>query len=184
MLHRTLLLGALAAIGVGLLPPLFVQAQSLHAQNSTNTQEPPSTTPLPALPAGCQPIQVVGGQGTEVTKRVGPPGLPIPIPLGGLRTRDDYNTDWVVPTNATYNRFVVILMPRNNGQYGVAMYLKYPDDTADKIYNNTDQLVRDQPIVVEGRPRANLQPYQVNIRVGGPPESLGLVYTAIAGVCR
>ncbi len=147
--------------------------------NTPEAQDPP----LPAFPQGCQAIPLVGGTGNEVTKETSPPGLPIPFSFGAGHTRDNWNTDWVVPTNQTFRRFVVILMPRSSSKYDASMYLKYGDDTADKFYTHQGSLPANQPIVVQTQPRSTLQPYQVNVHVGGL-QSIGVRYSVAVAACR
>lgn len=174
MLSRTILLS------------ITVTLLSLSSPAQAQTESPVPEPPLPRFPQSCQPISIVGGTGSEVTKTTTIPGLPIPLPLPigvGARTRDNWNTDWVVPTNQTFRTFMVVLMPRHNARYSISMYLKYGDDTADKFYDRTTQLPANEPLVIEAEPRLDFQPYQVNVRVGGV-DSVGVRYTVAVAACH
>lgn len=174
MFYRVAALGTIAALlSVGL---------SVEAQTSPSSA--PADVPIPAFPSGCTPLRVVGGEGTEVTKSTSAPGIPIPLPIGGISTRSNWNTDWVVPSNQSFRRFIVTIMPRGNSKYNIAMYLKYADDTVDKFYDHGSiDLTKDHPLTVSDEPRAGMQPYQVNVRVGGL-NSLGVNYSAAVAACR
>ncbi|MBL1175249.1 hypothetical protein [Pantanalinema sp. GBBB05] len=49
------------------------------------------------------------------------------------------------------------------------VHLKYNDNTADTIYNQVIELPERQAFALTGVPRANANPYQVNLQVGGIP---------------
>lgn len=123
----------------------------------------------------CRLLQAVGG-GTEVTKTVSPGGT--------LFTGDNWNTDFVVPTDRFYDRFEVRVMPQNDANYSMNFYLKYPNNTADKFFSREAiPLRRNQLVIARAKPRAlTLQPFQVNVFVGGT-EAIGTVYTATVLAC-
>lgn len=142
-----------------------------------------STIPLPVQAETCAPIPVVGGQGNQVTKTVSQPT--IPGPLGIDITRNNWNTDWAVPSeNNNFRRYVVTLIPNDDGPYDIKMYLKYSDQTVDEIYNQEGvQMKAGKPLKIEAAPRPENQPYQVNLYVNGI-ESLGKTYTTSVVGCR
>ncbi|XHX76372.1 MAG: hypothetical protein RBJ76_18245 [Stenomitos frigidus ULC029] len=78
----------------------------------------------------CTTLRVAGGNTTVVEKSVSPPGTGI--------TRDNWNTDFVVPSNLTFRRYVANVVPINGGEYTVQMNLKYGNDTADTVYNQVN----------------------------------------------
>ncbi|MBL1177522.1 hypothetical protein [Pantanalinema sp. GBBB05] len=127
----------------------------------------------------CTPLQVVGGGGTTVSKKISPPGAPLPY---GQKLRNNWNTDFVVASPAT--SFVANIVAKNLGKYKIVMYLKYADNTADKVFEQEISLQDNQAYTVQGRPRrANLAPYQVNLFIGGIPV-VGNSYTATVSGCR
>jgi len=163
MFFRSMILGSLIALS-GL---------TLSAQAKTET---------------CIPIPLVGGQGNQVIKTVSPPTIPAgPLGMLGVNiTNNDWNTDWAVPLGdgKPFRRFLVTLLSNDGGPFEVRMYLKYGDQTSDEFYNQKSlQLSNDKPLKIEAIPRANNQPYQVNVFVAGI-NALGKSYSATVVGCR
>lgn len=78
------------------------------------------------------PIPLVGGQGSTVTKTVSTPT--IPAPFGINITRNNWNTDWAVPSNNnTFRRYLVEISSNDGGPFDIRIYLKYSDQTADQF---------------------------------------------------
>ncbi len=125
-------------------------------------------TSLPAKAQSCVALPVVDGRGTQVQKSVSPPGTGV--------TRDNWSTDFTVPSNQSFRRYIARVVPRNGGEYNVLMALKYNNDTADNVFNRTLQLVEGRPYSIQGSARANATPYQVNVEVGGL-KAIGNTYT-------
>lgn len=141
---------------------------------------------LPVQAETCTPIPVVGGQGNTITKTVSPPTIPAG-PLGMLGvdiTRNNWNTDWAVPGDVKFRRFIVTITSNDGGPFDIKMYLKYSDQTASEFYNTEGvQLQPNNPLKLEATPRPEDEPYQVNLFVNGL-ESLGKTYTASVVGCR
>lgn len=129
---------------------------------------------LPATAQSCSALRVVGGTGTQVLKTVSPPGAEV--------LRNNWNTDFTVPSTQSYRRFVATVRPRNEGEYQIKMYLKYNDGTADKVYDQTATLAKNRALTISGTRRLNANPYQVNLFVGGIPV-VGNSYTAAVAGC-
>jgi len=113
----------------------------------------------PANAQACIPLEAVGKPVTEVEKSVSPPGTGI--------TFDNWHTDFVVPSNQAFRRYIATIVPVNGGEYTVQMNLKYADDTADTVYNQTASLLEGRALSLVGLPRTDADPYQVNLQVGG-----------------
>ncbi|UBF28215.1 hypothetical protein K9N68_10210 [Kovacikia minuta CCNUW1] len=127
----------------------------------------------PAIAQTCSPLRVVGAVGkTSITKKVSQPGIP--------GAPDNWNTDFA--TNSRASRYVANVRAKNEGNYKIAVYLKYPNNTADKVFENEVPLKNNQLFTVSGSPRANQTPYQVNVFVGGTLV-VGNTYTAAASAC-
>jgi hypothetical protein len=136
----------------------------------------------------CIPIPLVGGEGNQVIKKVSPPTIPAgPLGMLGVNiTNNDWNTDWAVPLGdgKPFRRFLVKLLSNDGGPFEVRMYLKYGDQTSDEFFNQKSlQLSNDKPLKIEAIPRANNQPYQVNVFVAGI-DALGKSYSATVVGCR
>lgn len=138
---------------------------------------------IPVLAETCTPIPVVGGEGSTVTKTVSEPT--IPTLFGVDITRNNWNTDWAVPSeNNTFRRYLVEVSSNDGGSFDIKMYLKYSDQTADLFFNKQGvNIASNQPLKIEASPRPDAQPYQVNLFIGGV-ESLGKTYTATVMGCR
>lgn len=128
----------------------------------------------------CVPLQVVGTNQTSITKTVSP-AAPLAIP--GIRT--NWNTDWVVPGDMTYDQFQARITTETGVEdLNVDMYLKYPDQTSDLVYNPEEVVISpEEPLTLSASPREDLSPYQVNLRVGDA-DSENTTYTATVYGCR
>lgn len=141
---------------------------------------------LPAQAETCIPIIVAGGQSNTITKTVSPPTIPAgPLGMIGVDiTRNNWNTDWAVPGNAKFRRFIVTITSNDSGPFDIKMYLKYSDQTSSEFYNSQGvQFQPNVPLKLVAEPRPEDEPYQVNLLVDGL-ESLGKTYTASAVACR
>ncbi|EAM51925.1 conserved hypothetical protein [Crocosphaera watsonii WH 8501] len=160
----TRLLGISVLIGINLLP---LNIQPSHGQT-------------------CTAFPVVGGQEeneTEVTKTVSQPSLPIPLPgPASAGVNNNWNTDFSIIPLKAYNKYIVTFTPKSDGDYKVRAYLKYNDNTADEIYNEQKSYTAGQPIVIEGVPKADNLPIQVNLFVGDPI-SITKTYTVSVKGC-
>jgi hypothetical protein len=139
---------------------------------------------LPVQAQNCVPIPLVGKpQTNEVTKTVAQPTLP--GPFGVKITRNNWNTDWAVSSNADFSRYVATITARDGGTFDIRLFLKYSDQTEDEYFNNREQrLVAGETLTIEARPRsAQDQPFHVNLFVNGIP-ALGRTYTASVVGCR
>lgn len=141
---------------------------------------------LPVQAETCVPIPAINGEGNTITKTVSPPTIPAG-PLGMLGvdvTRSNWNTDWAIPGDANFRRYIVTVTSQYEGPFEIRMYLKYSDQTADEFFN--DQAFRFQnnkPLQITAQPIPDDEPYQVNLFVAGV-EALGKTYTASVVGCR
>lgn len=123
----------------------------------------------------CTPLTAVGSSSTEIEKTVSPPGTGV--------TQDNWNTDFIVPTDTSYSSYRVVVNSMSNGEYDIELNLKYPDDTADEAYSAFSySLNEEEMITLSAEPRPTEDPYQVNIQVGGVL-ALGDTYTVAAYGC-
>lgn len=134
---------------------------------------------LPAQAQSCTPLEVVNGRGeTEVTKTVSPPSA--------LVTRSNWNTDFSVPNGANYSRYVATVRSRSqdNGEFTIAMNLKYSNGGADRVHDGRRvAIAAGDSITITGNPRNNQQPFQVNLEVGGT-RAIGITYSLTVSGCR
>ncbi|WP_139276599.1 hypothetical protein [Spirulina major] len=148
-------------------------------------------SPTPSIddlcPAGTESValNVVGGEGTTVEKTPRNPTFPIPLPgpLPSITIRDNFNTDWAIPTTEIYQKYVIAIAPEDTDDYDIEVNLKYGDDEHDEIYDRrSTDLTEGEVFLITAEPRQDLQPYQVNVRVGD--EAIGNRYTAAVVGCR
>jgi hypothetical protein len=163
-------------------------SEDSDSEDSDSEESQSSPAAAMSLPANCEPLPLVGGEGSEVTKRTSPPSFALPLPLPGPlpdpRFRSNWNTDWYIPNAQEYRHYRVVLLPHNDADYSIQLYLKYPDDTADEFYDEQDiRLAANEPLIVETEPRSNLLPYQINANIGGLL-SIGVRYTVAVAGCR
>lgn len=130
---------------------------------------------LPVSAQTCTPLRVVEGEGTQVQKSVSPPSAGV--------TQSNWNTDFVVPSRQVFKRYVATIAPEDGGEYIIKMALKYNNDTADKVYEQTVSLQEGKPLTIPGTPRLNAIPYQVNLEIGGLV-AVGKSYTVSVSGCK
>ncbi len=158
-------------VSVSAIAPTVAQAQS--------------AAPMPPLPKNCRPLPLVGGEGSEVTKTASPPGfrVPLPGPAPSVGVRNNWNTDWFVPSGQIFRTFRVVFMPRESAEFSVNATFKYPDDSIDQFYRERGRpFTMNQPLIIEEPARSDLQPFQINTNIGGL-RSVGVKYTVMAAGC-
>ncbi|MGF1570931.1 MAG: hypothetical protein ACFCVD_23125 [Nodosilinea sp.] len=154
----------------------------LFRQGLTRTLLPLALLGLGALAAQaqtgtCTPLAVVDASSqTEVNKKVSIPGF--------LVNSSNWNSDFVIPSDSSFNRFVVSIVSRVGTTYDIAVNLKYSDDTVDHAYQENGVTVPlGEPFTIQAAARTGQTPYQVNILVGGT-NSVDNEYTASVQGCR
>lgn len=137
----------------------------------------------PSYAETCTSFPVIGGEETEVLKTVSQPSVPIPIrgPFG-VNLNNNWNTDFSIIPLKKYKRYIITFTPKDEGEYRVRGYLKYNDETADEIYNQTTSFTPEKVVEIQGIPQGDNIPVQVNLFVGDPV-SMGKTYTVSAKGC-
>ncbi len=112
----------------------------------------------PAMDDGkCEYFKEVTTDKTEIRKQI----------QDTLVRRNNWNTDFAIPTGKKYDFFVGKMTPENTASYDISIHLKYPNGTSDTVYSRNVQMERGEGYSLTFQtPTAN-QPYQVNVRVGG-----------------
>jgi hypothetical protein len=140
------------------------------------------TSNLPAQAQNCQPLVLLGGEGSEVTKTVSQPT--VPGPFGINVTRNNWNTDWAVPGSGGFQRFTVTISVPRAASFDIRMFLKYSDQTNEEFFNtNSVRIEPDKPLTITATVRENDQPFLVNLFVNGV-QHIGNTYTASAVGCQ
>ncbi len=129
----------------------------------------------------CTPLELVGGEGSSITKTVSQPTIPSPLP-GIDITKDNWNTDWAVPTLTKFDYFKATITS-DGGTFNIAFYVKYNDQTAQKFFDEKGvQIMADKPLVITATPGPKDEPYQVNLFNGGL-DRIGNKFTATVVGC-
>jgi hypothetical protein len=134
--------------------------------------------PQPSLAQMCIPLDVVGGEGREISKTVSPPGM--------VLVKDNWNTDFIVPNGYPSGQYIATLTSKSSeksAKFNVKMFLKYSDSSLDKAFEGDIELSPGQSRNIFGNPRVGQQPYQVNVRVGGV-DALGYSYILAVNSCE
>lgn len=137
--------------------------------------------PLSSNAQSCEKLNLVGGDGTSITKTVSQPT--IPGPFGITITSNNWNTDWAVSGRRDFKSFKATIVSEDGGTFSIEMYLKYSDQTHDIFFDRDSiTLETNKPLIIEAKSRPDDQPYQVNLFVGGL-ENIGNSYQADVEGC-
>ncbi|AGY57263.1 hypothetical protein GKIL_1017 [Gloeobacter kilaueensis JS1] len=145
--------------------------------------------PLRVRAETCTPLEVVGAEtgnteGAKLTR--GDTRVKKSIsPAGTFVTANNWNTDFTVPSDSAFNRYVATVVPDSDGQYDIRFALKYSDQTSEKFFDRTGvSLGKGKRYSYDAKPRGlKDQPYQVNFSFGGPV-SIGKSYTVTVLGCK
>ena len=123
----------------------------------------------------CTDLNIIGASGISAKKTVSP--------FSTLVTNNNWNTDFAVPSEPSFSRFVATIVPENNANYDLELNLKYSNETSDGSYKKGNVGVTfGYPLRLVGLPRPNSEPYQVNVSVGGL-NAIGKTYTVSVEGC-
>lgn len=123
----------------------------------------------------CYPLNVIGGTGTTVKKTVSP--------FSTLVTSNNWNTDFSVPSDRSFNSYEATIVPENNANYDVELSLKYRDRSSSRAYKKDNVAVKvGQPLRLMGVPQSPSNPFQVNVFVGGL-NAIGNTYSVSVEGC-
>lgn len=142
----------------GMLLPLPVLAQS-----SIAIPVRPARGVVVAQSNRCIPLQVVDGYQNQTVVQKNVSGA------SALFVQSNWNTDFVVPANRSFRSFVGKVQATDGlgRSFELQMNLKYANGSVTQAYNASVPLKPNQSQTMTGYPQANMQPYQVNMVVGG-----------------
>jgi hypothetical protein len=108
----------------------------------------------------CYPLNVIGDIGTTVKKTVSP--------FSTLVTSNNWNTDFSVPSDRSFNSYEATIIPENDANYDLELSLKYRDRSSSRSYKKDNVGVKvGQPLKLIGVPQSPRNPSQINVFVGG-----------------
>ncbi|MGK7926251.1 MAG: hypothetical protein AB4290_13580 [Spirulina sp.] len=110
-----------------------------------------------AAELGCEFFKEVSTGQTQIRKKI----------QVTLLTRNNWNTDFAVPTGTPFDFYVAIMTPENDANYQVSIHLKYPQNRSDTVYDRSYPMERGRTYTLPFQSPTGEQPYQVNFRVGG-----------------
>ncbi len=123
----------------------------------------------------CTSLNIIGASGTSAKKTVSP--------FSTLVTNNNWNTDFAVPSEQSFSRFVATIVPEKRADYDLELNLKYSNETSDRSYKKGNVGVTFGHLLhLVGIPRPNSEPYQVNVFVGGL-NAIGNTYTVSVEGC-
>lgn len=154
-------------------------AMPLQAQPSVRIPVRPAQGAVVAQSGRCIPLQVVEGyqDQTVVQKNVSP--------ASALFVQSNWNTDFIVPANRSFRSFVGKVQATDGlgRSFDLQMNLKYANGSVTQAYNATVPLKANQSQTMTGYPQTNMQPYQVNMVVGGV-DALNTNYVLTVNACE
>jgi hypothetical protein len=136
---------------------------------------------LPVRSQNCTPLNLLGGQGSKVTKSVSQPTFP--GPFGIKITRNNWNTDWAIPGGGNFQRFATTISVPAGASFDIRLFVKYSDQTNEEFFNtNGVRIEPGKPLTIESRVREGDLPFLVNLFVNGV-QHIGNTYTASTVAC-
>jgi hypothetical protein len=121
------------------------------------------------LPKGCQYLNEVSTNQTKTRKS-------IKAIIG-----TNFDTDFAVPPGVKFTSFKGMMLPENNGTYGVTINLKYADNSVSTAYRKDVLMKSGQTYSLAFQSPTERQPYQINLNINGDNNN---VYTISVMACR
>jgi hypothetical protein len=121
------------------------------------------------LPKNCQYLKEVATNQTHINKK-------IDSIIG-----KNFNTDFAVPAGMKFASFKGVMLPENDGTYGVTVNLKYPDNSTNSAFQKNVEMKRGQTYSLPFQSPTGRQPYQINLNINGANNN---VYTIAVMACK
>lgn len=122
------------------------------------------------LPKNCQYLKEVATNQTHIRKQ-------IDSMIGGK----NFNTDFAVPSGVKFISFKGVMVPENDGKYGVTINLKYPDNSSNSAFRKDVEMKRGETYSLPFQSPTGRQPYQINFNINGANNN---TYTIAAIACK
>lgn len=107
------------------------------------------------LPKNCQYLKEVATNQTHIRKQIDAIG------------KNNFNTDFAVPSGVKFASFKGVMVPENDGKYGVTINLKYPDNSVNSAFQKNVEMKRGETYSLPFQSPTGRQPYQINFNING-----------------
>lgn len=121
------------------------------------------------LPKNCQYLKEVATNQTRIRKQIDAIG------------KKNFNTDFAVPSGVKFASFKGVMVPENDGKYGVTINLKYPDNSVNSAFQKNVEMKRGQTYSLPFQSPTGRQPYQINLNINGANNN---AYTIAVMACK
>ncbi len=141
---------------------LFLGITSMAVLASTNDR-------AEKLPKNCQYLKEVATNQTHIRKT-------IDAIIG-----KNFDTDFAVPAGVKFTSFKGIMLPENDGTYGVTINLKYTDNSVSSAFRKNVPMQREKTYSLPFQSPTGNQPYQINLNINGDNNN---TYTIAVMACK
>lgn len=155
-------LGISLGLGFSLSPGLVIAA----AKPSPS----PSAVAQATAESACVALQEITTGDTEVRKRI----------ENRVLGHNNWNTDFLVPSNQPFRYFVAIITPENTATYEMSVHLRLPTGASEPAFSTRADVQAGVTFSIPFQSPTGRQPSMVNVRVGGVN---GNVYTIGVAAC-
>ncbi len=143
---------------------------TIAAQAETD-DSPVTVAQADAETSTCIPLQEVTTGQNEIRKRIENRSI-----LG-----HNWHTDFLVPSEPTFNYFVALVTPENNGPYWMDAHMRLPQGGSEQAFSGRADLQAGETISIPLESPTGRQPAVVNVRLGGVN---GNFYTISVAACE
>lgn len=159
------ILVATATVVLGLMPGVALAQAEVESAPQLMAQA------TEASDSTCIPLQEVTTGQNEIRKRIENRSL-----LG-----NNWNTDFLVPTEPTFSYFVAFVTPENNGPYWMDLHLRMSHGGSEKVLSERADLQSGSTYSIPFQSDTGRQPAVINARLGGVN---GNFYTISVAACE
>jgi hypothetical protein len=128
-----------------------------------------TNNPTTKLPKNCQYLKEVATSQTHIRKK-------IDAIIG-----KNFNTDFAVPAGVKFTSFKGVMIPENDGKYGVTVNLKYPDNSVNSAFQKNVEMKKGETYSLPFQSPTGRQPYQINLNINGANNN---AYTIAVMACK
>jgi hypothetical protein len=121
------------------------------------------------LPKNCQYLKEVSTNQTHIRKTI------------NSIIGNNFDTDFAVPTGVKFASFKGMMLPENDGTYGVTINLKYPDNSVSTAFRKDVAMKNRENYSLAFQSPTTRQPYQINLNINGNNNN---TYTIAVIACR
>jgi len=95
--------------------------------------------------------------------------------------KNNFNTDFAVPSGVKFASFKGVMVPENDGKYGVTINLKYSDNSVNSAFQKNVEMKRGETYSLPFQSPTGRQPYQINFNINGMNNN---AYTIAVMACK